>query len=270
DRWKLGERPNAIAEESAQKPLEDIQLPPVEDKNLPPVQRLRLHYTKRGLLKFLSHLDLIRVLNMIMSRAGVPVAFTQGFHPQPRLQYSPPLSLGFESDDDVADVYLVREMSTEDLLRTLNECTINDLEFTSCEPVSLGSESVEESIVASEFEVIVNPELLGASEMTQSVCENLVERFMSGAPMPIKISKKNRVLERDAREGLLEFRLGPKDESGIRFEMKIAQESGRYINPLDLLGGLFGRPLCLGDDLEVRRTRVILAAQTTSASLAKA
>ena len=66
--------------------------------------RIRMKYTKTGRVRFLSHLDLMTVVHRAAVRAGVPIAFSQGFNPHPKISFGPALSVGMESDTEFFDM----------------------------------------------------------------------------------------------------------------------------------------------------------------------
>jgi radical SAM-linked protein len=66
--------------------------------------RIRVKYAKTGRLRFLSHLDFMTLMHRTMVRAGVPVAYTQGFNPHPRIAFGPALSVGMESEAEYLDM----------------------------------------------------------------------------------------------------------------------------------------------------------------------
>jgi radical SAM family uncharacterized protein len=68
--------------------------------------RARLSFAKTGKMKYLSHLELIRAMTRAIRRAGMPVVYSQGHHPLPRLAFSQPLPVGIESLDERMDVEL--------------------------------------------------------------------------------------------------------------------------------------------------------------------
>jgi radical SAM family uncharacterized protein/radical SAM-linked protein len=65
---------------------------------------VRLHYKKVGLVRFISHLDLLRVFERACRRAGIPLLYSQGFNPHPRFSFGPTLALGFTSDAEYLDM----------------------------------------------------------------------------------------------------------------------------------------------------------------------
>ena len=88
-------------------------------------------FTKKGLIKYISHLDLMRLLMRAMRRAGLPLKMTEGFSPHPKLSIKRALKLGVESDCEEAYIMLSAEVTPEDfrarLQRQLPEgITIHD------------------------------------------------------------------------------------------------------------------------------------------------
>ncbi|MBP5618299.1 MAG: DUF2344 domain-containing protein [Clostridia bacterium] len=70
------------------------------------MKSVRIFYRKEGLLRYVSHLDMNRLFTRVLRRADLPLWYTEGFNPRPRLQFALPLSLGWESDWEIVDVRL--------------------------------------------------------------------------------------------------------------------------------------------------------------------
>lgn len=70
------------------------------------MKSVRVFYRKEGLLRYVSHLDMNRLFTRLLRRADLPLWYTEGFNPRPRLQFALPLSLGYESDWEIVDVRL--------------------------------------------------------------------------------------------------------------------------------------------------------------------
>lgn len=71
--------------------------------------RLRIKYSKTGQMAFLGHLEMLRLWQRAMRRAGLPVAMSHGFNPHPRLAFGPALALGLESLAEYLDVELAAD-----------------------------------------------------------------------------------------------------------------------------------------------------------------
>ena len=81
--------------------------------------RLRIGFAKNDLMRFTGHLDLHRSWERIFRRAGLPLAYTQGFSPHPRINLASALPLGFTSEAELVDVWLEAELPLDEIARTL-------------------------------------------------------------------------------------------------------------------------------------------------------
>jgi len=75
------------------------------------MQRLRVKFSRGEEIKFISHLDMIRLWQRIMSRANIPIAYSEGFNPHPRISLAAALALGVTSQAELMDIYLSRWVS---------------------------------------------------------------------------------------------------------------------------------------------------------------
>jgi radical SAM-linked protein len=70
------------------------------------MQRLRIRFTRGEEVKYISHLDIMRLWQRALNRAGIDIAYSEGFNPRPRLSLAVPLALGVTSEAELMDVYL--------------------------------------------------------------------------------------------------------------------------------------------------------------------
>lgn len=81
---------------------------------------VRLKFTKTGSLQFISHLDLNRTMKTVMIRAKIPIHYTEGFNPHPKMVFALPLSIGAESICELLDIKIDEELSDDEIVRRLN------------------------------------------------------------------------------------------------------------------------------------------------------
>ena len=81
---------------------------------------VRIKLCKTGSMQFISLLDLQRTVQKVFIRAGIPMWYTKGFNPHPKIIFAAPLSVGTESLCEYIDVRIEREMSCEEILRRIN------------------------------------------------------------------------------------------------------------------------------------------------------
>ncbi len=82
---------------------------------------IRMHYQKTGRAKYISHLDINRLMQRVLKRAKLPVWYTEGFNPHIYITFALPLSLGYESVAEYMDFRLTREMDPNEVAEILNQ-----------------------------------------------------------------------------------------------------------------------------------------------------
>ena len=81
---------------------------------------MRAKYAKEGMMKYVSHLDLVRIFERAFRRAEIPMAFSQGFNPHPMVSFASPLSIGVSSEAEYFDLVLREAVPEEEFIQKLN------------------------------------------------------------------------------------------------------------------------------------------------------
>ncbi len=136
----------------------------------PVVQRVRIRYAKRGRLRFTSHRDFARAFERALRRAEVPMAYSAGFTPHPKISYVGASPTGVASEAEYLEIGLAHEMDVEQLRAALDAALPAGLDLV--EAVSAGSGSLAERMEASAWRI----ELPGVSE---AAARDAVERFLA-------------------------------------------------------------------------------------------
>lgn len=89
---------------------------------------LRVKFKKVGNLQYISHLDLVRTMHKIIVRAKLPLWYTEGFNPKPKMVFAAPLSIGTESVCEYMDVRLTERMSEAEALSRLNKNVTEEMQ----------------------------------------------------------------------------------------------------------------------------------------------
>ncbi len=89
---------------------------------------LRVKFKKVGSLQYISHLDLVRTMHKIVVRAGLPLWYTEGFNPKPKMTFAAPLSIGTESLCEYMDIKLVDDMPPEEIIKRLNDNMTDEMQ----------------------------------------------------------------------------------------------------------------------------------------------
>ena len=118
---------------------------------------LRVRYVKRGRLRYLSHLEVLRAVERLVRRAHLPYAVTRGFSPHMKAAYGPALPVGVASRDEWFDVYLTDLAPAGEYLEALRAASAPDLMPQQAAYVSLRSPSLSAALTISEYAAHVVP-----------------------------------------------------------------------------------------------------------------
>lgn len=88
---------------------------------------LRIRFRKVGSMQYISHLDLQRTLGRVFIRAGLPLWFTKGFNPHPKLNFAMPLSVGTQSECELLDLRFKKDMDIGDVMERMNRQLTDEL-----------------------------------------------------------------------------------------------------------------------------------------------
>ncbi len=117
------------------------------------ITRIRVGYSKGHSLRFTGHLDMQRIWERLLRRSGLPVRYSQGFHPRARLNLASALPLGFVSESELLDFWMDKPLPLKEIRSGLDSAAPPDLEIKSIRVVDLREESLQSLMSASEFEV---------------------------------------------------------------------------------------------------------------------
>lgn len=133
----------------------------------------RVYFDKFGEMKFISHLDLLRFFDRLLKKSQIPVKYSQGFHPRPKMSFGSPISLGTEAYNELMDFELETPMSNEEVLEKLNSSSVVGFKVNKVEDIQ-GKSSIMEEYTVMVYEVEGNnedisklEELLGRDEIVE-------------------------------------------------------------------------------------------------------
>jgi radical SAM-linked protein len=122
------------------------------------MQRLRLKFSRGEELKFLSHLDLMRLWERALRRAGLPLAYSEGFTPHPQIALAAPLSVGITSQAELMDVVLSRWLPPQTFMAQTKEQLPHGIELLEVWPVGSKTSSLQSQVRFVEYRVEVETE----------------------------------------------------------------------------------------------------------------
>jgi len=165
--------------------------PPVQQA--PPVQRLRIRYAKRGRLRFTSHRDFSRAFERAVFRARVPMAYSSGFNPHPRISYAGAAPTGSASEAEYLELALAQVVDAADVHAQLDEALPPGLDVL--EVVESPGGSLSDLLEGSRWRIDV--------ATARAVAVDAVASFLAAEAVLVERMTKKGMREFDARSAVL-------------------------------------------------------------------
>jgi len=206
--------------------------------------RIRIKFAKGESLRFIGHLDLQRLWERTLRRSGLPIRYSQGFHPRARMNLASALPLGFLSDEELLDFWMNKPLSLIDIVIRLKNSAPPGLIIQNAQVIDLREGSLQEQVSASEFEIaFYDPQPTAGLE---AKIRNLLNQES------ILLSRRKKTY--DLKPLIHDLRVLPHQPGDAGLWMQLKAEPGATGRPDDVLTVL-GFELT---DYLVRRTKLIL------------
>ena len=200
------------------------------EQQAPPVQRLRVRYAKRGRLRFTSHRDFSRAFERAVFRARVPMAYSSGFNPHPRISYAGAAPTGSASEAEYLELALADIVVPADVHAMLDEALPPGLDVL--EVVESPGGSLADLLEASRWRIDLS--------VARDVAEAAVDRFLAADEALVERMTKKGMRSFDARGAVVSLRLLPEGEGdAARTSLDVVLRHGTpAVRPDDVLRGL--------------------------------
>lgn len=214
--------------------------------------RIRITFVKQGALRYTGHLDLHKLWERAARRAELPLAYSQGFHPQPKMNMAAALPLGFSSRCEVMDMKLEQEVPLENLPTRLNSTLPPGIQVVDVQQVDEREPALQTQVVSAEYEVALT-EALDAAELKQkidSIVQSIsIPRERRGKVYDLRpLIEDLQVLESDSLSSVQE-----RAPALQKVFMRLAAREGATGRPEEVLDVL-GIPF---EETKIERTRLI-------------
>ncbi len=188
------------------------------------MRALRVFFKKRGDIRYISHLDLMRTMTRAIRRSGIPLWYTEGFNPHPYMTFALPLSLGMESLCESMDIRIEDETPDSEILAALQSAMPQGIEVTAVKPPVLDPKFIAFAAFDVVFEDLDNPE---------AFCEKADELLRRDSLVVQKLGKKGHkkvMKDVDLLEHLQSFSLERKGET-LLLRLVLPAGSTTNVNP---------------------------------------
>jgi len=218
----------------------------------PAAMRVRLIYAKRERARFISHLELIDIIDRACRRAELPLAFSQGHRPAPKLRFSPGLSVGAESDCEVLDVDLTEVLPAADVGRRFGAHLPDGLRIVAAESIGLRAPSPEHGLLGYRYRIDI-------TEIRDAVNLQRLADFECSASFPMRKRTGNGEKQIDARPLVDRIAL----LGGDTIEIDLRFTAAGSVKPTDLLAAIFELDPATVRPLPLHKTHAFYRSEST-------
>ena len=196
----------------------------------PSIKKIRLKYSKNMDICFTSHLDMTRIFERTFLRAGIRLAYSQGFNPHPKMSFGPPLPMGYTSDAEYMDIQLLQD-KVSDLGLILNRILPKGISILDAKILFGKKESLVSAINFATYYVYLN------KNYDQSFLNNKIIDFSERDEILFKRIKKNGTQQVNIKDYIHEIKIGDNTASLL---ISTILENGKTARIDEILTELFG------------------------------
>lgn len=210
--------------------------------------RARIAFSKSGPLRYIGHLDLQTLWERAARRAGLPLAYSHGFHPQPKITFASALPLGFSSRAEVMDIRLRSDIELVDLPQRLAEALPAGIAVLDVKQVDDAEPPLQTQVRSAEYEVTL------IDEVDTAALEAGIERLLHAESLP-RVRRDKAYDLRPLVEGLSLLQDHGTPDGSPRIFMRLSAREAATGRPEEVLSELGIEP----NSAHIERTRLIFA-----------
>src|SRR5215472_6280149 len=199
----------------------------------PIIQRLTIRYAKRGRMRFASHRDVARAIERGVRKAGVPVAYSAGFSPHPRISYSGGAPTGSASEAEYLEISLTRRWEPAHLGRLLDAALPDGIDVV--DVVEVDAKSAGLRLDASLWEVLL-------PGVTAEIVRSARDAFLAAPPAVVERLTNKGKRQLDARAAVVSIEVdrhvGPDKGAGCAILRMVVRQMTPAVRPDDVLTAL--------------------------------
>lgn len=191
------------------------------------MSRYVIKFNKEGTIRYISHLDLLRLFKRSFKRVGIKLQYSQGFNPHPKMSFAQPLSLGYSSSGEYLEFDTINSHLTDEIIEKLNAVMPEGVRILSCEELPKEGKTLAALTYLADYEILILKE-----ETLEFDFKTRVDEFLSQEQiMVLKHSRKSgKDLEIDIKPMISEMN-GMVNNNIILLTCKIAAGSNANLSP---------------------------------------
>lgn len=220
-------------------------------------------YSKKGTAKYIAHLDLTRVFDRAMRRAGIKAAYSEGFNPHPKISFGAPLPVGVEGEREYIDIELKKEEELSDIVKSLQRQLPPGINIADTIVLAPKAKPLMAVINIARYEAVIPLK----ERISFVVVQKAVENWLSRGEVVIERFQKKKWTRKDIRPFVLDLEAAsadngeepePIDQFQLNFDLAMGNEgSVRPREVLKSIGELENLPLDY-DGVKMKRSGLFI------------
>jgi radical SAM-linked protein len=211
-------------------------------------QRLRIKFTRDETLKYIGHLDMARTWQRIVRRAALPLAYSEGFNPQPKMSFAAALPVGCTSEHEELDMILSPACETAEVKVRLDRVLPPGMKVISIEEMPLNAPALQMQLIASEFEITVE------SEEAIGTLSDRLQQFMTAT----EVMRDRRGKVYNLRPLVQSLEIVPAADRGVKIRSRLQATPVGTGRPDELAAALGLDPATV----QIQRTKLVFLDKT--------
>ena len=184
------------------------------------MNKLRFYFSKEPSVKYVGHLDLIEVFDRAFRRAKMPLTFSEGFNPRPKLSIAHPLAVGISSIGEIGEIELEDKVEIADFINRMNEALPSGIRILSADYVE-EKKALMALVTSAEYKIELEGEKLS---------EEALKAFFEQEEIVIdKKNKKKQIVQVNVKDMILDYKI-----DGLNVWVKLMAGNEKTLRP-DLL-----------------------------------
>lgn len=189
--------------------------------------KVRIRFVRLGKIRFTSHRDVARIWERAIRRAEIPVVYSQGFTPRPRLSFGLALSTGYESLAEYLDIEVDSTEAPDWDNSELSDALPSGIDVTAKTVVEAGTISLQQAVTSCSWDI-------GLRDIDVATAQAAVDQVLSAESIPVTRERKGKKVNDDLRPAVYSLALSPENQDGVRLLADLGAQP-RSLRPSELL-----------------------------------
>lgn len=188
--------------------------------------RARITFSKLEGMRFTGHLDLYKTWERTLRRAGLPLAYTQGYNPRPRINLAAALPLGFTGGNEIMDIWFEKDLPVNEITTNINNSLPPGLSLGNVEAIEQKEPSIQTQLIASEY----------ITKITEPITE--LDHHIDDLLNKTELLRERRGKTYNLRPLIIELSPLPNENNQQRIQMRLSTKEGATGRPDEVISEL--------------------------------